>query len=135
MDEGEVGNRYQASLSLGSMWIHLHLPLLFFYFLCDYLICRNPSMSFSRLGTKQERNFEALQQQRPRLSPGKLHLDWTHLYQWPWVLHYPHSPKNSSQLTLHFKNWKISQKSILFSFFYFITFCSNNTQACRKHDG
>lgn len=54
---------------------------------------------------------------------------------WQWVQLYLWWPKNSSQLTSHFKNWKISQKSILFFFFCFITFYSNNTQACRKHDG
>lgn len=65
-----------------------------------------------------------------------LHLGCPHsAHWWHWVQLYLWWPKNSTQLTLHFKNWKISQKSILFFFFCFITFYSNNTQACRKHDG
>lgn len=46
-----------------------------------------------------------------------LHLGCAHsVLWWQWVQFYLWWLKNSTQLTLHFKNWKISQKSILFFF-------------------
>lgn len=114
------------------------IPLLFILcfenLMLRYRSCPKPSKTHSTGETVSLPSSPSVE--TDTLTQFVLHLDNSLcVHWWQWVQLYLWWPKNSSQLTLHFKNWKISQKSILFFFFCFITFYSNNTQACRKHDG